>query len=197
MNCIHSEVPRFWRIIRLKPFRNTTGVSFDIFPMALLPRIDGIDRVIHQSSAFSPGSVGEVRRPWYVHPHQEDNLMVLHGKRRVDIYTLEHRRLENFVVTADHVEHNGKVLFEAGLALQRVPQDRLGRGRLGLAKFRSPPSRIRHRYELLGLRPRYGDGILQDDPGGEAGPVSRLKACQARDRSRRTTRTRTSAAAAG
>jgi hypothetical protein len=117
MNCIHSEVPRFWRIIRLKPFRNTTGVSFDIFPMALLPRIDGIDRVIHQSSAFSPGSVGEVRRPWYVHPHQEDNLMVLHGKRRVDIYTLEHRRLENFVVTADHVEHNGKVLFEGAAML--------------------------------------------------------------------------------
>ena len=45
------EEPGFWRIIRLRQFRRTEGVSFDIMPMEVLPRIDGIDRVIHKRHA--------------------------------------------------------------------------------------------------------------------------------------------------
>jgi len=107
-----DEVERFWRVIRLKPFRRTEGVAFDILPMKYLPRVDGIDRVIHRSSALSPGSVGGVERPWYCHPHQEDNLMVLQGVRTVDIYTTEYRRMETFIVEPERVVHNGKVIFE-------------------------------------------------------------------------------------
>jgi hypothetical protein len=112
MNQLFDEVPRFWRIIKLRPFRRTEGVAFDILPMDYLPRIDGIDRVIHQRAALSPGPVEGVARPWYMHPHQEDNLLVLHGVRTVDIYTLEHRRLETFVVEPERVLKDGKVIFE-------------------------------------------------------------------------------------
>lgn len=107
-----DEVDRFWRIIRLKPFRKTEGVSFDIVPMKYLPKIDGIDRVIHKNGALSPGSVGDVERPWYLHPHQEDNLLVLQGVRMVDIYTLEHRRLEHFVVEPERVYHEDKLIYD-------------------------------------------------------------------------------------
>ncbi len=112
MNYVLDEVERFWRIIKLKPFRKTEGVAFDILPMQYLPRIDGIDRVVHKSDALSPGSVGGVERPWYIHPHQEDNLLVLQGVRSVDIYTLEHRRLAHFVVEPERVLHDGKVGYE-------------------------------------------------------------------------------------
>ncbi|MFZ2780435.1 MAG: hypothetical protein WAZ99_11310 [Rectinemataceae bacterium] len=112
MEYLLDEVERFWRVIRLKPFRRTEGVAFDILPMKYLPRVDGIDRVIHRSSALSPGSVGGVERPWYCHPHQEDNLMVLQGVRTVDIYTTEYRRMETFIVEPERVVHNGKVIFE-------------------------------------------------------------------------------------
>lgn len=112
MEYILEDVARFYRIIKLKPFRRTSGVAFDIFPMQFLPHIEGIDRVIHKSRALSPGSVGEVKRPWYVHPHQEDNLIVLQGVRTVDIYTLEYRRAETFVVEPERITHNGKVIFE-------------------------------------------------------------------------------------
>jgi hypothetical protein len=112
MNYLHSEVPRFWRIIKLRPFRRTEGVAFDIVPMEFLPRVDGMDRVIHAHGALSPGPVAGVERPWYLHPHQEDNLIVLNGRRTVDIYTLEHRRVETFVVTPDRVEHNGSLVFD-------------------------------------------------------------------------------------
>jgi len=111
-NYIVKEVPRFYRIIALKPFRRTKGVSFDIMPMEFLPRIDGIDRVIHVSNALSPGSVMGVERPWYVHPHQEDNLMVLHGKRIVDIYTKEYGRVEQFIVEPDRIIHNGELIYD-------------------------------------------------------------------------------------
>jgi len=112
MDYLVEEIERFYKVIKLKPFRRTEGVAFDIFPMQYLPRIDGIDRVIHKSSAVSPGAVGDIARPWYLHPHQEDNLLVLHGVRYVEIYTLEHRRVENFTVEPERILHNGKVIFD-------------------------------------------------------------------------------------
>ncbi|NTW17518.1 MAG: hypothetical protein HGA41_08700, partial [Syntrophaceae bacterium] len=103
MNFIVAQEERFWRVIRLKPFRRTTGVYFDIVPMEFLPRIDGVDRVIHEHGAVSPGPVGEVTRTWYYHPHQEDNLLVLLGQRTAEIYSTEYMRVETFVVTPERV----------------------------------------------------------------------------------------------
>jgi len=112
MDFILDEVAQFWRIITLKPFRKTEGVSFDILPMRYLPKIDGVDRVVHKHGALSPGSVGDVKRPWYLHPQQEDNLLVLQGVRMVDIYSLKYRRLEHFTVEPERVFHNDKLVYE-------------------------------------------------------------------------------------
>jgi hypothetical protein len=112
MNFIVAQEERFWRVIRLKPFRRTTGVYFDIVPMEFLPRIDGVDRVIHEHGAVSPGPVGEVTRTWYYHPHQEDNLLVLLGQRTAEIYSTEYMRVETFVVTPERVTRNGDLLCE-------------------------------------------------------------------------------------
>jgi hypothetical protein len=109
---IVAEEPGFWRIVRLRQFRRTEGVGFDVMPMEVLPRIDGIDRVLHARHAVSPGPVGEVARHWYVHSHQEDNLLVLQGRRTAEIYTLRHKRVEAFAVTPDRVERNGVVVCD-------------------------------------------------------------------------------------
>lgn len=106
------EVPGFYCIISLTPFRRTPGVSFDNLPMEQLPKIDAIDRVIHEGGAVSPGPVGDVERPWYMHPHQDDNLIVLHGIRHVDIYSREHGSQKSFVVTPDRVEHEGQIIYD-------------------------------------------------------------------------------------
>ncbi len=107
---ILAEIPGLYRIIGLSVFRRTPGVSFDNVPVGALPRIDAIDRVIHQQKAVSPGPVAGVERPWYMHPHQDDNLVVLHGSRHVDIYSKQHGRIETFLVEADRIEHNGRLL---------------------------------------------------------------------------------------
>ena len=90
------------------------GVAFDIMVKSMIPQINAIDRVIHQHGAISPGSVGEVKKPWYMHPHQGDNLLVLHGKRFVELYKPEYGKIEKFVVTPDYIEHNGELILEGG-----------------------------------------------------------------------------------
>jgi len=107
---IFKEVKDFYRIIPLHKLRRTPGVFFDNVPMACLPRIDAIDRVLHEKNAVSPGPVGEVIRPWYMHPHQADNLLVLSGTRHVDIYVREHGLL-SFTVTADRIMQGESVLL--------------------------------------------------------------------------------------
>ncbi len=114
---ILEEVEGLYRIVALRPLRRTPGVSFDMVKLEALLRIDAIDRVIHKGGAVSPGPVGDIERPWYMHTAQDDNLLVLHGTRYVDIYTPAHGKVEHFTVTPDHVMREGKVLHEGAAML--------------------------------------------------------------------------------
>jgi hypothetical protein len=109
---IFKEVEGLYRIIPLKILRRTPSVFFDKVPLDLFPRIDAIDRVIHNSGACSPGPVGDVAHPWYMHPHQDDNLIVLCGTRLVDVYTRKHGVIEQFVVEPNCITQGDKILFE-------------------------------------------------------------------------------------
>lgn len=114
---IIAEKAGLYKIIALQVFRKTPGVTFDLFPLQAVPHIDSIDRVLHEHSAVSPGPIGSVERPWYMHTAQDDNLIVLHGRREVDIYTAEHGRIEHFTVTPDRIYHNDALIFEGGAIL--------------------------------------------------------------------------------
>ncbi len=134
------EVPGLYQVIRFIPLRRTKGVAFDVLPLRAMLRIDAIDRVMHGPGAFSPGSVGQVERPWYMHPHQDDHLVVLHGTRDVEIYTAAHGRVERFVAEPDRIEMNGETLYEGAAALvwprgvfHRVISRQLGSASLNLA----------------------------------------------------------------
>jgi hypothetical protein len=108
---VFREVQDFYRIIPLQQLRRTPGVSFDNVPMQFLQRINAIDRVIHAQSAVSPGPVGDVARPWYMHLSQDDNLIVLHGTRHVDIYKHEHG-MQSFTVTPGQILQGKNVIFD-------------------------------------------------------------------------------------
>lgn len=112
-----EEVKGLYRVIRLKVLRRTENVTFDALDLGLISPIASIDRVIHGPGALSPGSVDKVERPWYMHPHQEDNLMVLHGTRYVEIYTPEHGRIERFTVTPNGVSHENGLSHEGAVML--------------------------------------------------------------------------------
>ncbi len=117
MDNIIDEVQGLYQIIEFKTFRKTKGVTFDLIPLDSISHIDSLDRVLHRGNAVSPEPVGDVEQPWYMHTHQADNLVVLHGTREVDIYTPDHGKVEHFTVTANSVHKNGKLIFEGGAML--------------------------------------------------------------------------------
>jgi len=107
-----EQVEGVYRVLRLSRLRETPGVSFDVLPPQLVPRVDTIDRVIHEAGALSPGSVGDVAQPWYMHPDQDDHLMVLAGKRYIDLYSPILGRVVLFEVGPDSVVREGEVVCE-------------------------------------------------------------------------------------
>ena len=121
MTALISEKKGLYHLYELKLFRKTPGVVFDLYPLETLPHIDSIDRVLHERSAVSPGPIGEVERPWYMHTHQTDNLIVLYGQRTVELFNKNHGRIETFVVTPDKIYHNDNLLFDGGAVLGWPP----------------------------------------------------------------------------
>tara|TARA_B110000305_G_scaffold241813_1_gene317685 strand:+ start:1389 stop:1952 length:564 start_codon:yes stop_codon:yes gene_type:complete len=105
-----------YRIIPLRILRRTAGVKFDEMVPSDIPRIDGIDRVVHGPNSISPGPVDEVtpqiKRPWYMHPAQDDNLMVLQGTRYVDIFDRKSKTNASFIITPDRVYKNDKLYYD-------------------------------------------------------------------------------------
>ena len=105
-----------YRLIPLRILRRTAGVKFDEMVPSDIPKIHGIDRVIHSANSISPGPIEDctppVKRPWYMHPGQDDNLMVLQGTRYVDIYDPKQRKRASFIVTPDRIYKNEKLYYD-------------------------------------------------------------------------------------
>lgn len=90
-----------YRLVPLRMLRSTPRAAFHEIVPSDIPSIHGIDRVIHEPYATSPGPVDDgartVRRPWYMHPAQDDNRLVLSGERFVWPAGIFHR-----IVTGQH-----------------------------------------------------------------------------------------------
>lgn len=111
------EAPGFYSVLPLKVFRKTPGVIFDSVPLEHLSALSAVQRVLHKGNAISPGPAGGVARPWYMHPFQDDNLVVLHGERRVELFDRRTKTLAEFLVTPDAIYKDGSLLAETGVML--------------------------------------------------------------------------------
>ena len=67
--------------------------------------------MIHKANGVSPGPCEGVNRPWYMHPGQDDNLIVLQGERFVDIFCPQRKKKESFIITPDKIYKNNKLYF--------------------------------------------------------------------------------------
>ena len=103
-------------VVPLRLLRSTPNVDFHLVP-DMVEGLSSVDRVKHAAGAMSPKAPdSDVERPWYMHPNQEDNLLVFNGKRIVDLYTAEHGKVESFEITPDLIKHGDKVILdEAGI----------------------------------------------------------------------------------
>lgn len=111
-----------YKVIPLEIERRTKGVYFDMVPQFLAKKVDSIERVHHDNSVFSPGSVGDVSRPWYMHPFQDDYLMTLQGTRSIELYNFEHDKIEKFELSRDYVKKDGKIIYD-GAAILHWPKN--------------------------------------------------------------------------
>lgn len=105
-----------YRLIPMRVIRHTSGAKFDEMIPSDIPFIHGINRVIHAPNSISPEPVEDctqpVNRPWYMHPGQDDNLIVVQGTRYVDIYDPKIRKKESFIVTPDKIYKNNKLYYD-------------------------------------------------------------------------------------
>ena len=101
-----------YRLVPLRILRRTPGVLFDEIVPSDIPKIHGIDRVIHSANSISPGPIQDIKRPWYMHKEQDDNLMVLQGTRYIDIYNPNTKEDASFIVTPEKVYKNEKLYYD-------------------------------------------------------------------------------------
>ena len=105
-----------YRLIPLRMLRRTTGVKFDEMVPSDIPKIHGIDKVVHGPNSLSPGPMDDltppIKRPWYMHTGQDDNLMVLQGTRYIDIYCPNRREKASFIVTPEQIYKNDKLYYD-------------------------------------------------------------------------------------
>ncbi len=117
MSVKQKLVPGVAFIIPLKILRKTPSVEFNILP-GIVDELSSIDRVVHEKGAISPQVAGSsIERPWYMHPNQEDNLLVYHGVRFIELYTQKHAKVERFEASPDYIKHNDKIIHKGGAIL--------------------------------------------------------------------------------
>ena len=109
-NRIVDQIEGLYKIIEFIEFRKTRDVTFATVPMHAITKVDAIDRVFHGPGANSPGIIQGFERPWYMHPGQEDNLLVVQGVRYVELYTPDHGKIECFDVYPDKVIKDGRIV---------------------------------------------------------------------------------------
>ena len=151
------ETKGLYKIIDMIHFRETKGVRFDIVPEKILEKTVAVDRVIHESNAISPGQVDDIKRPWYMHPWQSDNLVVLHGERHVDLYSVDHGKVEKFIVTPTKIYKNGELICDYPAILtwppyvfHRVESKEKGSASINFA-FRSEDCNMRRNFDIYDL----------------------------------------------
>jgi hypothetical protein len=98
-------------IIPLKLLRKTPNVEFYTIPK-VTQNLSAVDKVIHKKGAKSPQIKGDKKHYWYMHPHQQDQLIVHEGKRIVELYSKKHGKIETFEVTSKGVKHNKTYLYK-------------------------------------------------------------------------------------
>lgn len=116
-----DEIPGLYRIIPVQVLRRIGNVEFDAIP---IPNegISGLDRVWHKGdNVLSPDSVEGVERPWYMHPYQDDYLMMFNGVRYNELYHPKNGHV-TVEATTEYIKIDGKTVHEGSSAIVMWPR---------------------------------------------------------------------------
>ena len=110
-----KRVEGLYHIVPIKSFRKTKDVNFELMPLWIW--CHWIDIVTHSKGAHSPWEINWVWNHWYKHLWQEDNLITLHWYRNVELFSIEHWKIEKFEVSHDRIKLNWEVVYEGAAML--------------------------------------------------------------------------------
>lgn len=98
-----------FRLIPLRTAAHTVTHRVDI----AVPIFDTVEREIHAPNYTTPGyrDKSSAMTSWNMYPTKSNLLMITSGKVELDIYCLQERKHESFVLTPDDVYRNGKVYY--------------------------------------------------------------------------------------
>lgn len=151
------KIEGFYSIKPLKLFRKTEGVVFDAIPKELVAKTSSIDRVLHDKNAVSPGPINDIKRPWYMHFHQQDNLIVLQGHRIVELFSLDLNKKIIFKIYPNKILCDDKVLLDEGGVLtweenifHRIISEEEGSASLNFA-VRSEGFDIKNNFDIYSI----------------------------------------------
>lgn len=100
-----------YKILLLKKFRSTNGVTFNEIHSVDIPIINGIDTVNHEPNVYSPPRIEDKKRPWYKHNNQSDTLLIIQGTRHIDLYNPITRKKTSFIITPNKLYINNKLYY--------------------------------------------------------------------------------------
>ena len=114
---IISKKEWLFHIIPFTLLRHTESVDFHSIPY--VDHINAMERVIHWDWAKSPWRVWEVLEAWYMHAHQEDNLVTISWVRHVELYhpVFSDGKIEKFEISKDYIKHNWKIICDGAWLL--------------------------------------------------------------------------------
>ena len=161
-----AEVAGLYKVIKLDLLRKTEGVVFDMLPLEYIAQISAIDRVLHEHHAISPGAVGDVLQPWYLHHYQADHLLVLHGERTIELYTKEQGKITSFKLTSNAIYLEGKLVCTGGIMLtwprgvfHRITSGNEGSASLNIARHYEGFD-IRTNFDIYQLNTQNGESRI-------------------------------------
>lgn len=112
--CADITIIKEWlfHVIPFELLRHTENVDFHSIPY--LDQINSMERVVHSSWAISPWKVWNINEWWYMHSHQEDNLIIMSWNRIVELYhpKFSKWKIERFELDENYIKHNWKIICE-------------------------------------------------------------------------------------
>ena len=109
---VFHEVPNLYRIIPLHVLRKTPGVSFDLVPTDVLPRMTASTASCMTATPFRPGRLATSIAPGICTLAKTTIFVILHGVRFIEIYIREHSRIESFEATPHQIRQDGQIVYD-------------------------------------------------------------------------------------
>jgi hypothetical protein len=101
-----------YKIIPLTMIKKSPRMRIDILNLSDLSSINYLERIIFKPNVNNPLSKENIKRPWLLNIHKENNFMILKGSKYIDLYDPKLKIKHQFILTNDKLYKNNILYCE-------------------------------------------------------------------------------------